>query len=116
LLPGAERRKDRERTFVKMDRRLVEDGAGEVGHGRTSEVGIDICRHVRSPIGSGKGEIEETCSAVIVAFDPAKISAGRRFARLQEVAVHLKKTNRRGLRQEDRKLLHQLGKSTFAVT
>lgn len=56
LLPGAERRKDQERTFVKMDRRLVEDGAGEVGHGRTLEVGIDICRHVRPPIGSGKGE------------------------------------------------------------
>jgi len=117
LLPFVEWRKDQERTFVKTDRRLAEDGAGGVGHGRTSEVGIDICRHVRPPIGSGKGEkIERTCSAVIVAFDPVKISAGRRCARLQEVAVHLKKTNRRGLRQEDRKLLHQLGKSTFAAT
>jgi hypothetical protein len=63
-----------------------------------------------------KEEIEQTCSAVIVAFDPAKISADRRRARLQEVAVHLKKTNRRDLRQEDRKLLHQLGKPTFAAT
>ena len=63
-----------------------------------------------------KEEIEETCSAVIVAFDPAKISAGRRFAPLQEVAVQLKKTNRRDLRQEDQKLLHQFGKPMFAAT
>ena len=117
LLPGAERRKDQERTFVKMDRRLAEDGAGGVGHGRTLEVGIDICRYVRPPIGSRKRRrIERTCSAVIVAFGPVKISAGRRCARLQEGAVHVKKTNRRGLLQEDRKLLHQLGKSTFAAT
>jgi hypothetical protein len=63
-----------------------------------------------------KEKVEQTCSAVIVAFDLVKIPAGRRCARLQGVAVRLKKTNRRGLRQEDRKLLHQLGKSTFAAT
>jgi hypothetical protein len=103
LLPGAERRKDQERTFVKMGRRRAEDGVGGVGHGRTSEVGIDICRHVKHHLAVEKEKIEQTCSAVIVAFGPVKISAGRRCARLQEVAVHLKKTNRRGLRKEDRK-------------
>ena len=60
LLPGVERRKDQERTFVKTDRRLAEDGAGGVGHGHTSEVGIDICRHVRPPIGSGKRRKDRT--------------------------------------------------------
>ena len=63
-----------------------------------------------------KEKIEQTCSAVIVAFDLVKISAGQRCARFQEVAVHLKKTNRRDLRQEDQKLLHQLGKPMFAAT
>ena len=63
-----------------------------------------------------KEKVEQTCSAVIVAFGLVKISAGQRCACLQEVEVHLKKTSRRGLRQEDRKLLYQLGKSTFAAT
>ena len=63
-----------------------------------------------------KEKIEQTCLAVIVAFDPVKTSAGRRCARLQEVAVHLKKTNRRGLCQEGWKLLRQLGKPTCAAT
>ena len=80
---------------------------------RSVLISVDMLDH---QLAVEKEKIEQTCSAVIVAFDPVKISAGRRCARLQEVAVHLKKTNRRGLRQEDRKLLHQLGKLMFAAT
>jgi hypothetical protein len=80
---------------------------------RSVLISVDMLDH---QLAVERRRIEQTCSAVIVAFDPVKISAGRRCARLQEGAVHVKKTNRRGLLQEDRKLLHQLGKSTFAAT
>jgi hypothetical protein len=76
LLPGAERKRDQERTFVKTDQRLVEDGAGGVGHGRTLEVGIDICTYVRPPIGSGKGEGRTDLLGGNCRFRPREDSSG----------------------------------------
>jgi hypothetical protein len=95
LLQGVETRKDQERKFEKTDRSLAEDDAGAVDHGRTLEVGIDTYRRIRSQLALGKEKVEQTCSAVIDAFDPSKISAGRRSARRRRVVVHPKKTNRR---------------------
>lgn len=53
-LRGAETRRGLARKFVKMGRRLAEDDAGGVDHGRTLEVGIDTCRKVRPQLADGK--------------------------------------------------------------
>jgi hypothetical protein len=64
----------------------------------------------------GKGEkVKRTCSVVIVAFGPVKISAGQSCAHLPEVVARLRTTNRRGPRQENQKSLHQREKSMFAA-
>jgi hypothetical protein len=114
LLRGVERRKDQERKFGKMDRSLVEGDAGGVGHGRTLEVGIDTCTNIRPQLALRKEKVEHTCSAVIDAFDPSTILAGRRSARLQEVVVRPKKMTRQD-RQGDWVVRHQLGKSRFVA-
>jgi hypothetical protein len=113
-LRGAERRKDQGRRSVKTDRRLAEDDAGGGGHGRILEVGIDICINIRPQLASAKEKVEQTCWVVIDAFDPSKISAGRRPAHLRAVMVQPRKRNRQD-RQEDWMMLHLLGKSPFAV-
>ena len=116
LLQCVEKRKGRGRRFVKMDQKRAEDDAGGVGHGRTSGVGIDICKYIRIPLASGNGKVGQTCSAVIESFDPSKTLGDQRSARPREVVVYSGKTNRPG-RQEDWKwtMLPELGKLLLAA-